>query len=108
MRNDMNVPSTLDHPKPEAQTESAHRPLPGLRFPFVCLLIFWASTFGVGFLDKPYFFGFMYSLASTGLLTLLFLGWCWFNRGFRFPEKLLGFLVLLGEAMLVGRFAHHS
>src|SRR5438477_9911059 len=104
----MNEHSTIDDPTTEAQAESSPRPLPRLRFPFVCLLIFWALTFGAGLLDKPYFFGFMYSLASTGLLTLLFLGWWWLNRGFRFSEKLLGFVFILGEAVLVGKFAHRS
>ena len=79
-----------------------------LRFPAVALLAFWGATLAASWWDKPYFVAFMYGLVSTALITLLFLGWWWFNRGLRMWEKCAGFALLLGEAWVVGRFSHRS
>jgi len=106
----MNEPTPSASPTPEAQTPTAAAPgnLPRLRFPFICLLIFWGLTLAIGPLNKPYFFGFMFSLISTALLTLLFFGWWWFNRGLRLWEKSAGFALIIAEAVLVSRFSHRS
>jgi hypothetical protein len=93
--------SILDQPTSAGPTPSAHPNLPRLRLPFISLLIFWGVTFAAGAVDKPYFFGFLYSLLSTSIITLLLLGWWWFNRAIRFREKLIGFAIVLGEAMVV-------
>jgi outer membrane protein assembly factor BamB len=82
--------------------------LPRLRFPFLCLLIFWLLSFLVGALNKPYFVGFMYSMASAALVTLLFVGWWWLNRGLRIWEKCAGFALIILEAWIVGKFSDQS
>src|SRR5678815_3198769 len=96
----MNEPSTIDN-RPSEQAE--RRPvdhLPRLRFPFVCLAGFWLLTFVLARFDKPYFVGFMSGLALSGLLTLLLMGWWWFNRRLRLWEKAAGFGLILLEAYL--------
>jgi outer membrane protein assembly factor BamB len=50
----------------------------------------------------------MAGLALSGLITLLFTGWWWFNRRLRLWEKAAGFGLFLSEAFVVGKFAHHS
>ena len=81
---------------------------PRLRFPFLCLLIFWIVSFVVAHLNKPYFFGFLYGMASVAIVTLLFLGWWWFNRRLNGWEKCAGFALVIGEAWFVGRFSDRS
>ena len=76
----MNEPMLADQQTPEPEQIRPARKLPRLRFPAVCLLIFWLLYFGVSALDKPYFVGFMYGLASTGLITLFFFLWWWCRR----------------------------
>ncbi len=103
----MNEQPNLDLPIPASEVATSGT-LPRLRFPFLCLLFFWAGGLIVGTLDKPYFIGFMYSVASAGLITLLFFGWWWFNRRLRFSEKVLGFALIVGGAWTVGKYSHHS
>lgn len=100
-----NAPS-LERQIPEAT--SAPRSLPRLRFPVICLLSFWVLTLVAGAFDKTYFVGFILGMGSATLVTLLFLGWWWCNRGFRFVEKLLGFLFVVIAAVLVGKLSHAS
>src|SRR5215813_13616739 len=83
------------------------RPL-RLRLPALALLTFWAITLAASWVDKPYFVGFMFGLLCTGLITLLILGWWWFNRVLRMWEKCAGFALLAAEAWVVGRLSHHS
>jgi len=104
----MNEPSTIDNrPLEQAERRPADH-LPRLRLPFVCLASFWLLTFVLARFDKPYFVGFMSGLALSGLLTLLFMGWWWFNRRLRLWEKTAGFGLILFEACLVGKFTHRS
>jgi outer membrane protein assembly factor BamB len=79
-----------------------------LRLPLIGLVLFWIVSLVVRAVDKPYFVGFFYGLASTGLITLLILGWWWFNRQLLWREKLLGFVFVLGEAFIVGKLSHPS
>ena len=82
--------------------------LPRVRFPLICLVTFWLFTFLSGQFNKPYFVGFMLGLALSGLITILFLGWWFFNRGLRRWEKFAGFALIVCEAVLIGKFTHHS
>jgi outer membrane protein assembly factor BamB len=82
--------------------------LPRLRLPFFSLLAFWLLTVVLARINKPYFVGFMAGLALSGLVTLLFLGWWWFNRRLRLWEKVAGFALIAVEAWGGGRLAHHS
>src|SRR5579862_7497438 len=85
----MNEPETLDRPVPKPVPAGA--PRLKLRFPFICLLVYWVAFFVVGAFNKPYFFGFLYGMASVLVVTLLLFGWWWLNRGLRVWEKCAGF-----------------
>jgi outer membrane protein assembly factor BamB len=104
----MSETSTVDQPASGEQPASTRESLPRLRLPLVSLVIYWVLTFVAGTIDKPYFFGFMIGLLTTGILTLILLGWWWFNRTLRSKEKLLGFAFLLAEAVVVGKLSHRS
>src|SRR5262249_18379448 len=98
----MNESTTSEGQSPVPELAPAQRKLPRLRFPAICLLIFWVLSFVLPAVDKPYFVSFMSTLACTSLLNLLFLGWWWFNRGLRLWEKAAGFVLLIAEAWIVG------
>jgi outer membrane protein assembly factor BamB len=104
----MNEQTTLNQPVPEQGQPPAAPKRLRLKFPFLCLLTFWLLTFVVARINKPYFVGFLSGLALASLITLLFLGWWWFNRGLRLREKAAGFAIIIIEAWLVVKFAHHS
>src|SRR5215510_3857833 len=98
---------SLPTPAPAISKESpqADSPKPlRLRFPVGLVLIFWALHFVVGSLEKPYFYGFLFQMASAGLFTLLFLSWWWFNRGLRISEKSLGFILIVIGGVITGTF----
>ena len=102
-----------DEPTDSAFRTSSVEPSPSprplrLRFPFVALLLFWIATIVGSRIDKPYFIGFMFALATTALVSLCFLGWWWLNRGLRLWEKALGFLVLVAGAFVVSKNSHHT
>jgi hypothetical protein len=59
-------------------------------------------------LDKLYFIGFLFGLVTTTLVTVVFLGWWMLNCGLRTWDKLLGLVIIVGEAWLVGRYSHRS
>jgi outer membrane protein assembly factor BamB len=79
-----------------------------LWLPLVMLTLFWGLSFAVGLLDKPYFLGFLYSLAAAGLLVLIVSGWWWANRRLRLRDRLLGFVLVLGGGLLVAPFCDPS
>src|SRR5262245_56266323 len=90
------------------QTTCARSNLPRLRLPAIALIVYWTAALVAGAINKPYFFWFMYGALSTAILNLIILGWWWFNRAVRFREKLLGFLFMLGEAVIVAQLSHKS
>src|SRR4029453_19302838 len=91
------------------ESSAANSPKPlRLKFPIGVVLIFWALHFVVGNLEKPYFYGFLFQMASAGLFTLLFLSWWWFNRGVRFSEKFLGFILIVAGGVITGTLSHRS
>src|SRR5262245_2094355 len=104
----MNESRTLDRHTPDPGSAPTTRNLPRLRFPILCLLIFWVLSFVVAHLYKPDCLGSMYGLSSTALRSLLFLFWWWFNRCLRVLEKCAGFALLVGEAWVLGKFSHRS
>ncbi|HTL59769.1 MAG TPA: PQQ-binding-like beta-propeller repeat protein [Candidatus Limnocylindrales bacterium] len=103
----MNETSTFDQPAP-GEKAKARSEIPRLRLPSMAVLLYWIATFVLAAIDKPYFFGFMFGLLTAILLTLVVLGWWWFNRAVRLRDKALGFAFLLAEAILVGRLADRS
>ena len=101
----------LPTPTQAIAQESSTAKLPKLlrlKFPIGLVLIFWMLHFIVGSLEKPYFYGFLFQMASAGLFTLLFLVWWWFNRGLRLPEKLFGFILIVIGGVITGTFSHRS
>jgi outer membrane protein assembly factor BamB len=104
----MNEPSTLNPSVSQQPVESTERQWPRLLFPSVSLAVFWAASFGLRAINKPYFVGFMIGLALSGLLTLLAFGWWWFNRRLYWWEKFAGFGLVILEAVVVSRFADRS
>ncbi len=78
-------------------------------WPAVALVaLYWGSRLVVEQLDKLYFIGFLYSLASSGLLVLLFFAWWWTNRRIRLADRLYGFLVIVGGGLIAEPLCHPS
>jgi outer membrane protein assembly factor BamB len=69
--------------------------------------LFWLVNIVVGRLEKPYFYGFLYAMASAALLVLLFMGWWWRNRGIPLSYRLYGFSLMVG-GLIVEPFCHPS
>src|SRR5262245_7014585 len=102
-----NVPAPTQAIAQESCTAKLPKPL-RLKFPTGLVLIFWVMHFVVGSLEKPYFYGFLFQMASAGLFTLLFLLWWWFNRGLRLSEKSLGFILIVLGGVITRTFSHRS
>src|SRR5262245_9735337 len=102
---------TFPAPTPELSQEhsatNSAKPL-RLKFPVGLAVIFWTLHFVVGSLEKPYFYGFLFQMASAALFALLFLSWWWFNRGVRLSEKFFGFALILAGGVLTGKLSHPS
>lgn len=90
------------------QTMATNEKFPRLLLPSACLLLYWLAGYVAGLIDKPYFVGFFFGLGTAAVLTLVLLGWWWFNRDLNGREKALGSGLLLGEAFVVGKFSHRS
>jgi hypothetical protein len=93
---------------PVSNTPPAPPPAPRLWLPMTLLGLYWALFFVVGFLDKPYFTGFLYALGSSGLLMLVFFVWWWTNRRLSLLERLYGFGLVLGGGLLTAPLCHSS
>jgi outer membrane protein assembly factor BamB len=72
------------------------------------LVLYWGSRVVVDRLDKFYFLGFLFSLASAGLLVLLYFGWWWLNRRIALGDRLYGFLLIAGGAVIATVLCHKS
>jgi outer membrane protein assembly factor BamB len=96
---------------PLAATHMPKLPLPApagprrLWLPALMTALFWALLVLLGRIDKPYFIGFMYSMASAALLVIGFAIWWWTNRSLRLSHRVFGCAMVLGigaVAMLAG------
>jgi len=81
---------------------------PKLGFLLGLVVVYWALYFGVGAIDKPYFLSFLYGLGSALLFAICFFVWWWGNRAIRRSEKILGFVLILGAGVLVGKFSDRT
>src|SRR5262249_23060102 len=72
------------------------------------LALFWVPFFLVSAIDKPYFYCFLYSMASAAVLVLLFSVWWWTNRGLRWSRRFLGFVLVVGTGLVIGALCHSS
>ena len=68
----------------------------------VLISLFWIAFVVVGRLEKPYFVGFMYSMAAPAVLLLLFSIWWWFNRRIPWADRVYGCLVVVALGVLGG------
>src|SRR5262245_28698817 len=79
-----------------------------LGFPIFIVGLYWVLSIVAGRLEKLYFVGFLYGMASAAVLVLAYFTWWWINRRIRLSHRLFGFaLILLGGA-LVEPFCHPS
>lgn len=92
--------STLPVPTPSPAPPAVAKP-PRLWPAVVLVTLFWVLRFIVERLEKAYFIGFLYGLASAGLLILLYFGWWWANRRIRLADRLYGFVVIVGLGVAV-------
>src|SRR5262245_38936289 len=105
---DRSLPTTVSEPRPP------HEPAPGpavrpRRWPPVAFVAaFWALALVVGRLEKPYFIGFLYGMASVAVLGLCFLAWWAANRRVRLADRLGGLALVAGGCGAVGPLVHPS
>src|SRR5262245_46110733 len=76
--------------------------------PLLFVALYWGAAFVVGRVEKPYFYGFLYGMASAALLALFFFGWWWTRRQVRLRDRLLGFLLVVMGGVVVSPFCHPS
>jgi outer membrane protein assembly factor BamB len=83
--------------------------LPARLWPALTLVTtFWIAFFVVGNLEKPYFVGFIYGMASAALLVLLFFGWWWTRRRVWLTERLCCTAIVIGLGVLIAPFCDKS
>jgi outer membrane protein assembly factor BamB len=90
------------------QVPSGPGALPRLWPPLAFVALYWTATVVVAQLDKPYFYGFLYGMASATLLVLVFFGWWWTRRSIRLRDRLLGFLLVVVGGIIVTPLCHRS
>ncbi len=61
----------------------------------VLLAVYWSAHFVVAAIDKPYFYGFLYSMAAPAFLLILFSTWWWTNRRIPLANRLYGCVVVI-------------
>ncbi|MEP6668022.1 MAG: PQQ-binding-like beta-propeller repeat protein [Chthoniobacter sp.] len=81
---------------------------PRLGFPIGLVLVYWTLFLVVDHLEKPYFYGFIYGMASALVFALCFLGWWGFNRSIRRAEKAWGFALIVAGAWVAAKFSDRS
>lgn len=99
------APSPVAAQKPTTPTPAAP---PRLWPPVAFVAVYWAAGFVVGRLDKPYFYGFLYGMASGALLALFYFGWWWTRRSVPLRGRLLGFLLVVGGGAVAYPLVHPS
>jgi outer membrane protein assembly factor BamB len=105
----MSVESTAITSAPSARSVPTAPAKPVRLWPALSLVtLFWVAFFVVGSVDKFYFYGFLYAMASSGLLALLFFGWWWTFSRIRLLDRFLGFLLIVGGAVGVAPFVDAS
>jgi outer membrane protein assembly factor BamB len=105
----MQAATTIVQPQEAAQQPPSALAKPRrLWFPAVLLTVFWILNYVVAGLEKPYFVGFIYSMAAPLLLTLLFLGWWFFNRRVPLSERVTCFLMVIATGIAVAPLVHRS
>jgi outer membrane protein assembly factor BamB len=70
--------------------------------------LFWVAFVVAGALEKPYFVGFVYSMAAPAVLLLLFSIWWWCNRRIPLGDRVYGYLLVLGMGLAVAPLCDSS
>lgn len=104
----MQAETTLTPVPSTAPTPPAAPPPLRLRAPLSFVAIYWAAGIIVGGLEKPYFYGFLYGMASAILLTLFFFGWWFTRRQVRLRDRFAGLLLVVAGAVGVTLLGHPS
>jgi len=79
--------------------------MPRLGFLAGLVAVYGLLYFVVGSIEKPYFFGFIYGLASALVFAICFFTWWWRNRAITRSEKFLGFILIVGGGFAAGKFS---
>lgn len=101
----------VNQPIPESSTgKPPETPLvrPRLWPALVLLAVYWVAHFVVAAIDKPYFYGFVYSMAAPALLLILFSIWWWTNRRILLSYRVYGCLVVILTGVAVVPLCHRS
>src|SRR5689334_9470391 len=80
--------------------EPAVRPRIRLWPPLAILLVYWGAVIGVGLIEIPYFFRFLFGMAAPLLLLIAFSIWWWRIRQLRRGERALGYAAVVGGAFV--------
>jgi outer membrane protein assembly factor BamB len=81
---------------------------PRLWFPITLVTLYWVLSIVVSRLEKLYFLGFLYGMASAAVFILVYFGWWWLNRRIRLSDRFFGFVLILAGGAVVEPFCHES
>jgi outer membrane protein assembly factor BamB len=98
----------VDKPADAVPAAAVVRGQPRLWPAVVLVVLFWSAWVVVGAIDKPYFVGFLYSMAAPATLLLLYSIWWWSNRRIPFTDRVYGCLLVIGVGAGVAPFCHAS
>src|SRR5262245_59055858 len=93
---------------PTCQQEPLVRGRPRFWPAVVLVSLFWIGFVIIRAVEKPYFVGFMYSMAAPALLLLVFSPWWWFNRRIPMNDRIYGCLVVIATGIAVAPLCHKS
>ncbi len=79
-----------------------------LRVPVTLVAIYWAANLVAGRIDKPYFMGFLFQMASALLLALVLFGWWLSRRRVPFFDRLWTILAIVGAGVAVAPLVDRS
>lgn len=92
-----------------AETEPPKAARPPRAWPPLALLgIYWGIAIGLRYVEVPFFFRFLYGMAAPALLLIAFSIWWWRNRAIPLGHRALGFIVVVGGALLAAPLSHPS
>ena len=82
--------------------------MPRVRLPASFCGLFWLLFFVVRGIDKPYFVGFLYGMASAAVLTLAYFVWWFTNRRVRWLDRIFGFVSVFAVIAVAVPLCHAS
>jgi hypothetical protein len=82
--------------------------MPRVRLPASFCGLFWLLFFVVRTIDKPYFVGFLYGMASAAVLALVYFVWWFTNRRVRWLDRICGFVSVFAVIAIAVPLCHAS